>query len=253
MSTSPLLGRRVLVTRAAAQAGPLTERLRHLGATVVEIPTIAIEPLATAAELRAAARRLRASPPPRWMAVTSANAAGRLGQVLHPPDLADVGVAAVGEVTARALRAIGVGVDVVGPGTGAADLASQLIAAGAGPGTTVWLPQAEGARPELPALLRGAGVEVFVTACYRAIPASGLEEAVARALASGVDAVVLLSPSAAEALVAAVGAAALGDTLLVCGGETTAATIRQRGLAPVVASRSDSESVAAALVGALPR
>ncbi|HYT35469.1 MAG TPA: uroporphyrinogen-III synthase, partial [Ktedonobacteraceae bacterium] len=39
-----LAGRRVLVTRAAEQAGVLSERLRALGAIPVEFPTIRIVP-----------------------------------------------------------------------------------------------------------------------------------------------------------------------------------------------------------------
>ena len=41
----PLLGRTVVVTRARAQASGLTERLRALGAAVVELPAIRIHPL----------------------------------------------------------------------------------------------------------------------------------------------------------------------------------------------------------------
>ena len=41
----PLLGRRIVVTRARAQAGALSQRLRGLGAEVIELPTIRIRPL----------------------------------------------------------------------------------------------------------------------------------------------------------------------------------------------------------------
>ncbi len=40
----PLYGRRVVVTRARAQASGLAKRLRGLGAEVVELPAIRIEP-----------------------------------------------------------------------------------------------------------------------------------------------------------------------------------------------------------------
>jgi uroporphyrinogen-III synthase len=156
----------------------------------------------------------------------------------------------VGESTARALRGIGVNVELVAPGTGAAALGEQLIAAGASRGS-VWVPQAEAARGELVELLRARGADVEVTVCYRTVRVPGLGEALAAALRRGVDALTLLSPSAAEAVLAAAAPEALGALTVVCGGETTAAAVRAHGLVPVVAGRSDPEAVAAALVLAL--
>src|SRR5690606_20865410 len=54
----PLLGRRVVVTRARAQASDLSGRLRALGAEVVELPAIRIAPLADGPALGAALGRL---------------------------------------------------------------------------------------------------------------------------------------------------------------------------------------------------
>ncbi len=59
----PLHGRRVVVTRARAQASGLAKRLRGLGAEVVELPAIRIEPRIESDEVqrrRRADRRLRA-------------------------------------------------------------------------------------------------------------------------------------------------------------------------------------------------
>ena len=50
----PLLGRRVVVTRARAQASELSERLRALGAAVTELPAIRIERLPDGPELESA-------------------------------------------------------------------------------------------------------------------------------------------------------------------------------------------------------
>src|SRR5205085_12484548 len=41
----PLSGKRIVVTRTRKQEGDLTEKLRGLGAVVIELPTIQIEPL----------------------------------------------------------------------------------------------------------------------------------------------------------------------------------------------------------------
>lgn len=246
----PLEGRAVVVTRAASQAAPLSQHLRHLGATVVEVPAIAVQPVATLEEIRAAAARLRARHPPRWIAVTSANTVDRLAELVLPDELGGVRAAAVGESTARALRGIGVNVELIAPGAGAAVLAARLLHAGAG-GGSVWVPQAEAARGELVERLRGGGADVEVTVCYRTVRVPGLAGALAAALARGVDAVTLLSPSAGEAVLAAAGGAGLGGIPVVCGGETTAAALRARGVEPVVAGHSDPEAIAAALIAAL--
>jgi uroporphyrinogen-III synthase len=248
----PLVGRRVLVTRAAGQAGTLSQELRQMGAAVVEVPAIAIQPVADPAEVRAAACRLRDRRPPRWMAVTSANAAGALRALELPDDLAGIRAAAVGEPTARALREIGVNVELVAPGTGAVALAERLIAAGAA-GGAVWLPQAEDARAELPERLRRAGAEVEVTVCYRTAPVPDLARLLGAVLADRIDAVTLLSPSAAEAVMLAVGAEPLASIPVVCVGSTTADTLRRHGIVPVTAGRGDAGGVAAAVASALRR
>jgi len=246
----PLTGRRVLVTRAIGQAAPLSQELRQLGAVVIEIPAIAIQPVASADQLRDAARSLRGHRPPRWVAVTSSNAADALRALSLPEDLAGIRVAAVGEPTARALREIGVNVELVAPGTGAGALADQLIGAGAGDGA-LWLPQGEAARAELGDRLREAGAEVTVTVCYRTVPVAGLRRLLVPVFAERVDAVTLLSPSAVEAVIAAVGPGALCGLSVVCVGTTTAEALRRHGLTPVVATRGDAEGVAAAVAAAL--
>ncbi len=250
MPSRPLTGRRVLVTRAAGQAAPLSQELRQLGAAVVEVPAVSIQPVATPDELREAARSLRGRRAPRWMAVTSANAAESLRALDLPEDLAGIRVAAVGAPTARALRDVGVNVGLIASGTGAGALADQLIAAGAGSGS-VWLPQGEAARIELGDRLRQAGAEVTVTVCYRTVPVAGLRRLLLPVFAERVDAVTLLSPSAVEAVVAAVGAGLLCGLSVVCVGSTTAAALRRHGLTPAVATRGDAEGVAAAVAGAL--
>ena len=101
-----LVGRRILVTRARHQAGQLSEKLRALGAEVVEIPAIEIVPPESYAEVDAALRNLSQY---QWLIVTSANGAQALRERMGAPGveagiLADLKVAAVGSATAQALR-----------------------------------------------------------------------------------------------------------------------------------------------------
>ncbi|HEY4087227.1 MAG TPA: uroporphyrinogen-III C-methyltransferase, partial [Bryobacteraceae bacterium] len=66
----PLFGKKIVVTRAAEQAGALTSILHQLGADVVELPTIEIQPAADYAALDAALGRL---PAYNWLIFTSVN------------------------------------------------------------------------------------------------------------------------------------------------------------------------------------
>jgi len=66
----PLFGQRVVVTRAREQADSLSAPLRQLGAEVVELPTIEIQPAADYAALDAAVARL---PEYDWLIFTSVN------------------------------------------------------------------------------------------------------------------------------------------------------------------------------------
>ena len=69
----PLFGRRVVVTRAKAQAAVLTSRLEEMGAEVIELPVISIDDPDDGGEaLRRLASRVRTYD---WVVVTSANGA----------------------------------------------------------------------------------------------------------------------------------------------------------------------------------
>ena len=70
MNLLPLAGKRVLVTRAAHQAGKLSEGLRALGATPVEVPVLEIRHPESFEALDAALRTLAAYD---WLILTSAN------------------------------------------------------------------------------------------------------------------------------------------------------------------------------------
>ena len=80
MTVQPLAGRRVLVTRAAHQAGKLSQGLRALGAEAVEVPVLEIRPPLNFEPLDAAIANLDTY---RWLILTSANAVLALEAVLR--------------------------------------------------------------------------------------------------------------------------------------------------------------------------
>ena len=167
MSALPLAGRRVLVTRAAHQAGKLSEGLRALGAEPVEVPVLEIRPPGSFEPLDAALRQLDSYD---WLILTSANAAralaeraAALGIALAQP--ARLKVAAIGEATAAAVRKAGLQVAFVPEAYVAESLVEGLQARAAG--MKILLVRAAVARDVIPGALRAAGAEVDVVDAYR--------------------------------------------------------------------------------------
>lgn len=109
----PLFGQTVIVTRTRQQASELSARLSILGAKILEIPTIELQP-PEAAQWPAIDRALQQIPSYDWIVFTSANGVHAAWKRLRHLGLdarhfpADRHVAAVGDATARALEDIGI-------------------------------------------------------------------------------------------------------------------------------------------------
>ena len=118
--TSPLFGKRVLVTRTRQQASALSLLLTEHGAEPVELPVIAVEPLDSAAAPLGIAgtldRALDDIAAYGWLVFTSANGVGlffeRLAaRGLDARALGAVRVAVIGPGTARSLQEHGISAD----------------------------------------------------------------------------------------------------------------------------------------------
>jgi uroporphyrinogen III methyltransferase/synthase len=242
----PLFGRRIVVTRARAQASTLVEKLHALGAEAVELPTIEIAgPADGGVALRAAAARLSTYD---WVVFTSVNAVDRL--FAHLRDARALGsarVAAVGPGTAGALAARGVVADLL-PDTAVAEALVEAFPALSGVGL-VLLPQAAGARPVLAEGLRAKGWRVDVAEAYATVPARPSADALAAAAKA--DAVAFTSSSTVTSFLALAGAGAL-PPVVACIGPVTAATAAEHGVAvTVVATEHTVDGLVAALLDAL--
>ncbi len=200
MTSSPLAGRRVLVTRAAKQAGKLSEGLRALGATPVEVPVLEIRPPQSYAPLDAALCNLAAY---RWLILTSTNAVRALAEraVLQAIDFRqfqNLQVAAVGAATAAEAQKSGLPVTLVPESYVAESLVSAL--AGQIGGKRVLLARAAIARDIIPNALREADAKVDVVDAYQnAIPDAAPGQ-LRRALAEGLAAATFTSSSSATHL-----------------------------------------------------
>jgi uroporphyrinogen III methyltransferase / synthase len=241
----PLFGRRVVVTRARAQAGELSVELETLGAEVLEFPTIEINPPEDFEPLDAAIRDLDTFD---WLIFTSVNGVeafvARLAH--HGLDLRAVPrrakIAAIGPATAQKIREVGLRVDAV-PKEFRAEalieevtgdsLARQRIDSLAR--QRILIPRARVAREILPERLREAGAEVVVPPAYEAVPAAPGRKELAEELEAGqIDCITFTASSTVENLVRALGAKGaarlLAGTWVACIGPITADTARKHGI-----------------------
>lgn len=254
---SPLQGKRVVITRARKDIGALRELLENAGATVLELPMIAIAPPEDVAPLDAALRSLDAY---HWIVFTSRNAVDavfdRLSALGLPSRLpADTRVAAIGPSTAHDLGARGVPIHLVPAEATAARLAVHLRGAGV-ERTKILLPASNLARPQLRAALEAAGAQVDQVVAYRTVRPPDVDPVALDALRrEAVDVVALASPSALRNLVDLLGAEAscLQQTRLACVGPTTASAVRELGLHPaVVATDQTPEGLTQAITSLFP-
>lgn len=236
----PLAGRRILVTRTREQAEGLVDRLHAAGASVAVVPLIATVPVAEPEAIIGTAAAIRAAPPPRWVAFTSATAVRLVLGAAGTAAISGMRIAAVGPATAAALEAQGAVPDVVASEHDARGLGASMLGLGMA-GATVWLPVAEGARGELTDALRGGGASVTVQHLYRSAMPASAPGRLRTALAGGIDAITLTSGSTARNLVEALGPGGFDERVsIVCIGEQTAAEARSFGLVVQAVAREPS-------------
>lgn len=230
----PLFGKRILVTRARAQASELTKRLQCLGARCIEAPVIEIvEPDDAYASLDGALAQLQSYD---WLIFTSPNGvdcffARLLAKGLDARALANAQVAAIGSSTAKALLKFGIKADLVPPEYKAEVLVQTLKPLVAH--KRILIPRAKEARQVLPEQLRQADAVVDVVQCYKTAMAQTDYEAVRKMLQQGeIDLVTFTSSSTVKNFLTLVqDQAILPQTLEYAAiGPITEATCRKYGL-----------------------
>jgi uroporphyrinogen III methyltransferase/synthase len=244
----PLHGKRVIVTRARAQASGLASTLRQLGAEVVELPAIRIEPRLDAPEVREAAAAVGVY---ELICLTSPNAVRLLFEAMAAADLdsralAGVTVAAIGPGTARALAKHGVVADIV-PERFVAEGLIEALADVDVEGARVLVARAADARDVLPGYFEQRGATVAVVALYETVR----EEPDAEAIESAQEAdyVTFTSSSTVTNLTEALGDRFPAGARVVSIGPVTSEAAREAGLSvDVEAERHDIDGLLAALL-----
>ena len=167
----PLSGRRVVVTRARAQASELSDRLRELGATVVELPTIRIVRLPDGPGTGDVCARLGAY---GLVVLTSVNGVNALFERMADRGLdaralaSDATVVAIGPATAERLAARGVRAGVV-PERFVAEGVLEALADRPMAGVRALVARARGSRPALVEGLRDRGARVNELELYESV------------------------------------------------------------------------------------
>ena len=147
------------------RAGSLVAALRDAGATVLEVPVIAVvDPPDGGAALRAEAARASGYD---WVVFTSANAVERfVGLLRDGRALGGARLAAVGTATAEALAQRRLAVDLLPAEHSAAGLVDAMDGAPAGKPGRVLFPRAVAARDVLAPGLRAKGWDVVEVDAY---------------------------------------------------------------------------------------
>jgi uroporphyrinogen-III synthase len=249
-----LEGRRIVITRAAEQAGELREGLENLGAEVLLLPMIRfLEPKDNVDIDRA----IRSLPDFSWLVFTSANAVSffvaRCRALGISAENGRTKIAAVGSATSAALAKEGLAASLVPREFSGMALAKEFGDAIAG--KSVLLPRSDRAGEELPAALRRAGAQLTEVIAYRTAGPDGCDQEILEAIRDGrVDAVTFFSPSAVREFHKLIGANLLRSSgvglAFAAVGPVTAAAIRAAGLP--VAMEAD-EAKTASVVAALER
>jgi uroporphyrinogen-III synthase len=201
-SANALVGKRVVVTRAAEQSEALFNALCEGGAVPVFLPMLMFAPPDDFTQLDQAIGNLADTD---WVFLTSQNALRALEQrcrhlrVSLAERLSQVRIAAVGPATAEAAESAGLRVSYIAKKHRGVALAEEL--AGELNNKSVLLPRSDRANRALVEALSNLGARVVEVVAYRTLRPDGDEaQHRQRLLRERVDAVLFFSPSAVRHL-----------------------------------------------------
>ena len=254
IARSSLAGKRIVITRAAPQSGALAKVLAGLGAIPVVLPLVEFGEPEDFGPLDAAIGKLDQFD---WMIFTSGQAVraflarGKdLGASLNSLG-SKLRIAAVGPVSAEAVRQAGLPVGYVARMHNGVGLANEL--GGRLHGRSVLLPRSDRANPDLPAALKTHGAEVTEVVAYRTLQPGEVDRQKLCGISAGdADAVLFFSPSAVQNFAELVGVEHFlelqNDLVINAIGPVTAESLRKFKVDRIVVAE---DTTSAAVVEAL--
>jgi len=246
----PLLGKRIVVTRTRKQASVLSNKLRALGAHVIELPTIRIEP---PSDLREFAELVQDTHIYDWIVFTSANGVEAFFGVFFKlyDDVREIGgvrIAAIGPATAQRMKDFHLNVDLQPEEFVAEAVVKEFKRQGSIDNLRILLVRAEKARDVLPKELSGAGAIVDEAFAYRTVLETRDTSGARRQLAQeGADLITFTSSSTVENFLA-LGLPWPKGMRIASIGPVTSKTARDQGLkVDVEARRHDIDGLVQAI------
>jgi uroporphyrinogen III methyltransferase / synthase len=197
----PLLGKKIVVTRTRKQASALSSKLRALGAHVIELPTIRIEP---PSDLREFAELVQDAHIYDWIVFTSANGVEAFFDIFFKlyDDSREIGgarIAAIGPATAQRVKDFHLHVDLQPEESVAEAIVQEFKKQGSIENLKILLVRAEKARDVLPKELSSLGAIVDEAFAYRTVPETRDTSGARRQLAKdGADLITFTSSSTVE-------------------------------------------------------
>jgi uroporphyrinogen III methyltransferase/synthase len=197
----PLLGKRIVVTRTRKQASALSNKLRALGAHVIELPTIRIEP---PTDLREFAELVQDAHMYDWIVFTSANGVEAFFDIFFKlyDDGREIGgarIAAIGPATAQRVKDFHLHVDLQPEEFVAEEVVREFKKQGSIENLKILLVRAEKARDVLSKELSALGAIVDAGFAYRTVPETRDTSGARRQLAKdGADLITFTSSSTVE-------------------------------------------------------
>jgi uroporphyrinogen III methyltransferase / synthase len=200
ITQSSLKGKRIVITRAALQSEALARVLAGLGAIPLVLPLVEFGEPEDFGPLDAAIARLDQFD---WIIFTSGQAVRAfvarqkdLGASQNPAG-SKLQIAAVGPVSAEAVRQAGLPVEYVARTHNGVGLANELGERLRG--RSVLLPRSDRANPDLPPALKTHGAQVTEVVAYRTLQPGEVDRQKLSSISAGeADVVLFFSPSAVQ-------------------------------------------------------
>ena len=238
--SNSLAGKRIVITRSAAQSEAIARELSARGAIPVVLPLVSF---AEPEDFRPLDTVIAQIEQFDWIIFTSAQAVRAVvkrGKELRDSPIqtdSKLRAACVGPVSAEAARQAGFSVECVAETHTGVALAEELGARLRG--AKVFLPRSDRANPDLPPALKRHGAQVTEVIAYRTLRPTEIDQRNLRQVAEGeADAILFFSPSAVQHFAELFGGEqlrALQDKLVIAAvGPVTANALRGAGVTHMV-------------------
>lgn len=243
----PLAGKKIVVTRPRELVSAMAEKLRRLGAEVLELPSIRTAAIEKNPELSQCLEQIHVY---EWIGFTSQvgvriffDKMMEAGKDIR--SLAGIKFAVIGAGTAQELSGRGIVADVMPDVYDGASMARAMAADGAMQGKKVLLPRAKAGSPEVVQILEEAGAVVEDVAIYDTMYEHlELIDEKAEFESGNIDYAVFTSASTVRGFAKSTEGLDYARVHAVCIGRQTAAEAANYGMRCYVAEKATMDSVA---------